>query len=104
MMFILGIGTNVGIITSVITVFCELFPNTKRWRIVLAICIICYCFGIMYITPGGQYMLNYIDFYGVTFMAIVLGIFELISAGWVYGKLTLELLLFKIICCFFFLI
>ncbi|XP_065369350.1 sodium-dependent nutrient amino acid transporter 1-like [Calliphora vicina] len=85
MMFILGVGSNVGVITSVITVVCELFPNIKRWHIVIGICIASYCFGLMYVTPGGQYMLNYIDFYGVTFVAIVLGILELISAGWVYG-------------------
>ncbi|XP_065367623.1 sodium-dependent nutrient amino acid transporter 1-like [Calliphora vicina] len=85
MMFILGVGTNVGNITSVITVVCELFPNIKRWHIVIGICTASYCFGLMYVTPGGQYMLNYIDFYAVTFVAIVLGIFELISAGWVYG-------------------
>ena len=86
MVFILGIGSNVGIITSVITVICELFPNVKRWRIVIGICLICYCCGLMYVTPGGQYMFNFIDFYGVTLIAIFLGIFELIAAGWVYGK------------------
>ncbi|KAI8120517.1 hypothetical protein FF38_10479 [Lucilia cuprina] len=85
MMFILGIGSNVGIITSVITVASELFPKIKRWRIVLVICIISHCFGLMYVTPGGQFMLNYIDFYGVTIVAFVLGILELVSAGWIYG-------------------
>ncbi|KAI8120513.1 Sodium-dependent nutrient amino acid transporter 1 [Lucilia cuprina] len=85
MLFVLGIGTNVGIITSVITVACELFPNVKRWAIVIGIAVISFCLGLMYITPGGQYMLNYIDFYGVTFVAIVMGICEIITAGWIYG-------------------
>ncbi|KAM7342265.1 sodium-dependent nutrient amino acid transporter 1-like [Cochliomyia hominivorax] len=85
MLLILGVGSNVGIITSVITVACELFPKIKRWKIVIAISIVCYFFGLMYVTPGGQYMFNYIDFYGVTFVAIVTGIFELITAAWIYG-------------------
>lgn len=87
MMFILGVGSNVGVISSVITVICDRFTSVKRWIIVVVMVVISFGFGLLYVTPGGQFILNYIDFYGVTFVAIVLGIFELISAGWIYGKL-----------------
>uniref|UniRef100_A0A1I8M2C5 Transporter n=1 Tax=Musca domestica TaxID=7370 RepID=A0A1I8M2C5_MUSDO len=85
MMFILGVGSNVGVISSVITVICDGFPAIKRWIVVCVMVVICYCFGLMYITPGGQFIMNYIDFYAVTLVAIVLGIFELIAASWIYG-------------------
>lgn len=86
MIFILGVGSNVGIISTVITVICDRFTSFKRWTVVVVIVVVCYCFGLMYVTPGGQFLLNYIDFYGVTLVATVLGIFELITAGWIYGK------------------
>ncbi|XP_075167565.1 sodium-dependent nutrient amino acid transporter 1-like [Haematobia irritans] len=85
MLFILGVGTNAGVFSTVITVICDRFTTIKRWIVVVVMALICYCFGLMYITPGGQFMLNYIDFYAVTLVAIVLAIFELISAAWVYG-------------------
>ncbi|XP_073811812.1 uncharacterized protein [Musca autumnalis] len=89
MMFILGVGSNVGVISSVVTVICDGFTSTKRWIVVIVMVVICYCFGLMYITPGGQFIMNYIDFYAVTLVAIVLGIFELIAASWIYGPSTL---------------
>uniref|UniRef100_A0A1I8PI57 Transporter n=1 Tax=Stomoxys calcitrans TaxID=35570 RepID=A0A1I8PI57_STOCA len=85
MLFILGVGTNAGVFSTVITVICDRFTTAKRWMVVLVTAVVCYCFGLMYVTPGGQFMLSYIDFYGVTFVAIVLAIFELISAAWIYG-------------------
>uniref|UniRef100_A0A1I8QAK1 Transporter n=1 Tax=Stomoxys calcitrans TaxID=35570 RepID=A0A1I8QAK1_STOCA len=85
MLFILGVGTNAGVFSTVITVICDRFTTVKRWIILVVTASVCYGFGLMYVTPGGQFMLSYIDFYGVTFVAIVLAIFELISVAWVYG-------------------
>uniref|UniRef100_A0A1I8MJW7 Transporter n=1 Tax=Musca domestica TaxID=7370 RepID=A0A1I8MJW7_MUSDO len=85
MLFTLGVGTITGVFSTSITVICDRFVSAKRWIVVIVMATICYCFGLMYITPGGQFMLNYIDFYGVTFIAIVLAIVELISAAWIYG-------------------
>ncbi|XP_073845258.1 sodium-dependent nutrient amino acid transporter 1-like [Musca autumnalis] len=85
MLFTLGVGTITGVFSTSINVICDRFISAKRWIVVIVMAIICYCFGLMYITPGGQFMLNYIDFYGVTFIAIVLAIVELVSAAWVYG-------------------
>jgi len=36
-------------------------------------------------TPGGQFILNLVDFYGCTFIALVLAIAELLAVGWIYG-------------------
>ncbi|XP_013107991.2 sodium-dependent nutrient amino acid transporter 1 isoform X1 [Stomoxys calcitrans] len=85
MLFILGIGSNVGIISTVITVISDQFPNIKRWIVVLASVLICYGLALLYVTPGGQFVLNYIDFYAVTLVVTVLGVFELLSASWIYG-------------------
>jgi len=36
-------------------------------------------------TPGGQFILNLVDFYGVSFTALILAIGELVAVAWIYG-------------------
>ncbi|XP_013107994.2 sodium-dependent nutrient amino acid transporter 1 [Stomoxys calcitrans] len=85
MLFVLGIGSNVGMASCVMTVIKDRFTQTKHWVIVVSIALVCYLLGLMYITPGGQYVLNLLDFYGASFVALVLAIFELLAVGWIYG-------------------
>ncbi|XP_017490368.1 PREDICTED: sodium-dependent nutrient amino acid transporter 1-like, partial [Rhagoletis zephyria] len=89
MLFVLGIGSNVGMASCVMTVLKDQFTNTKQWIIAVGIAVVCYGIGLIYITPGGQYLLNFMDFYGASFVALVLAIFELIAVGWIYGVKTL---------------
>lgn len=86
MLFVLGIGSNVGMATCVLTVIKDRFTQTRNWIIVICIAIVCYLWGLLYLTPGGQYILNLLDFYGASFVALVLAIFELVAVGWIYGK------------------
>lgn len=86
MLFVLGIGSNVGMVNCIITVIKDRFTNIKNWMVVVSVAVICYCLGLLYITPGGQYVLNFLDFYGASFVALVLAIFELVAVGWIYGK------------------
>lgn len=86
MLFVLGIGSNVGMASCLMTVIKDRFIHTKHWIIVICIAVTCYCWGLVYITPGGQFILNLLDFYGASFVALVLAIFELLAVGWIYGK------------------
>ncbi|KAL9916420.1 sodium-dependent nutrient amino acid transporter 1-like isoform 3-T8 [Glossina fuscipes fuscipes] len=85
MLFVLGIGSNVGMASCLMTVIKDRFIHTKHWIIVVCIAVTCYCWGLVYITPGGQFILNLLDFYGASFVALVLAIFELLAVGWIYG-------------------
>ncbi|XP_017868514.1 PREDICTED: sodium-dependent nutrient amino acid transporter 1 [Drosophila arizonae] len=85
MLFVLGIGSNVGMVSCLTTVLKEQFTQLKQWHIVVFISTIGYLLGLLYITPGGQFVLNLLDFFGATFVALVLAIFELVAIGWVYG-------------------
>ncbi|XP_068146609.1 sodium-dependent nutrient amino acid transporter 1 [Drosophila tropicalis] len=85
MLFVLGIGSNVGMASCLSTVIKDQFVNLKNWVVVVGIAIVGYFLGLFYITPGGQYVLNLLDFFGATFVALVLAIFELIAIGWIYG-------------------
>ncbi|XP_055372891.1 sodium-dependent nutrient amino acid transporter 1 [Condylostylus longicornis] len=85
MLFVLGIGSNVGMASCIMTVIRDRFSNWSHWMVALGISIGGFAIGNIYLTPGGQYMLNLLDFYGASFVAFVLAIAELIAVGWIYG-------------------
>lgn len=85
MLFVLGIGSIVGMCGAVITVIRDQFVHLKKLYVVFGTCGVGFLIGIIYLTPGGQYLLNLFDFYGASFIAFFLAIAELISVGWIYG-------------------
>lgn len=85
MLLILGIGSNIGMASSVINVVKDRFPHLPHWKLATGASMIGFLCGLVYMTPGGQFVLNLVDFYGCTFIALVLAIAELIAVGWIYG-------------------
>ncbi|XP_058459188.1 sodium-dependent nutrient amino acid transporter 1-like [Malaya genurostris] len=85
MLFVLGIGSNVGMATTIMTVIRDRFPNLKPSLVAFVIAIAGFGIGIIYTTPGGQFMLNFLDFYGASFVALVLAVFEILTFAWIYG-------------------
>ncbi|ALC43615.1 CG4476 [Drosophila busckii] len=84
MLFLLGVGSNVGMVSCIMSVLKDRFVHTKLWLIVLCISLLGFLVGLLYITPGGQHIVTLLDFHGVTFVSLVAAIFELIAVGWVY--------------------
>uniref|UniRef100_T1GN94 Sodium-dependent nutrient amino acid transporter 1 n=1 Tax=Megaselia scalaris TaxID=36166 RepID=T1GN94_MEGSC len=41
--------------------------------------------GLVYLTPGGQWILNLVDTYGGTYVVFCLAVFEMVGIFWVYG-------------------
>lgn len=85
MLLVLGIGSNIGMASSVINVVKDRFPQLPHWQLAIGASLIGFLCGLVYMTPGGQFVLNLVDFYGCTFIALVLAIAELLAIGWVYG-------------------
>ncbi|XP_034097312.1 sodium-dependent nutrient amino acid transporter 1 isoform X1 [Drosophila albomicans] len=85
MLFVLGIGSNIAMTSCTVTAIRDRFPNFKQWQCSLLIAVVSFLIGLMYITPGGQYMLTLVDFFGASMIALVLGIAELYTIGWIYG-------------------
>ncbi|XP_017860214.1 PREDICTED: sodium-dependent nutrient amino acid transporter 1 isoform X1 [Drosophila arizonae] len=85
MLFVLGIGSNIAMTSCTVTAIRDRFPNFKQWQCSLLIAVVSFIIGLMYITPGGQYMLTLVDFFGASMIALVLGIAELYTIGWIYG-------------------
>ena len=48
-----------------------------------------YGIGLFYVTPGGQIMLEMVDYYGGTVLILALAAVEVMAIGWIYGTNTL---------------
>lgn len=86
MLLVLGMGSNVGMASCVITVIKDRFTHMSHWMLATVMAIVGFLCGIIYMTPGGQFVLNLVDFFGCSFIALFLAIAELISIAWIYGK------------------
>lgn len=85
MLFTLGIGSNIGMTSCILTVIRDTFPNLKCWKVVLAIATVGVSVGSIYTTPGGQFVITFLDFYGASFVALILAIIEIFTVSWIYG-------------------
>ncbi|XP_065366659.1 sodium-dependent nutrient amino acid transporter 1 [Calliphora vicina] len=85
MLFVLGIGSTVGMGSCIIRVLRDQFVNSSNWPLALGLTVVGFAISIVYMCPGGQFILNLVDFYGVSFTALILAIAELLAVSWVYG-------------------
>ncbi|XP_012219264.2 sodium-dependent nutrient amino acid transporter 1-like isoform X1 [Linepithema humile] len=85
MLFILGIGTTVAFCNVIISIIKDQFPQLKQWKIAGVLSILGFSVGVVYCTPGGQYILNLVDYFGGTFIIVFLACFEVIGISWIYG-------------------
>lgn len=87
MLFILGVGSTVGMGSCIIRVIKDRFPLISNWSLSMSLSVIGFMCSLVYMTPGGQFILNLVDFYGVSFTALILAIGELVAVGWIYGEI-----------------
>jgi solute carrier family 6 amino acid transporter-like protein 5/7/9/14 len=85
MLFSLGVGSAVSWQMGIITVICDQFPKLSKLLVTSVSCIICFLVGLIYVTPGGQFMLTLVDSFGGNFTIYVLATLEVIGVAWVYG-------------------
>ncbi|XP_063874832.1 sodium-dependent nutrient amino acid transporter 1-like isoform X2 [Scylla paramamosain] len=85
MLFTLGIGSLTGTMGNVIGVITFNIPSGKRVYATLGICITNFLFGLIYITPGGQWIMNLVDYFGGGFITYVLVLLEVVSVSYIYG-------------------
>ncbi|CAG7629273.1 unnamed protein product [Allacma fusca] len=85
MLFTIGLGSACSLANAVVTVIADEFPSTKRWILVAGICVGGFLFGLIYVTPGGQFMVTLVDYYGVSFLLYVMAVLEVVGVAWFYG-------------------
>lgn len=88
MLFVLGVGSAVGLQSSIVTNLMDIFPKTKYWQMAGICCLGGFLVGLIYVTPGGQWMLNLVDHFGGTFLIFALAILQLIGIFWIYGRMS----------------
>jgi len=85
MLVTLGLGSATGLLTGIITVFCDLWPEKNKTMITGIICLIGFAIGSVYVTPGGQAILALVDYFGGGFIIFLIAIIEVIGVSWIYG-------------------
>ncbi|CAB3381847.1 Hypothetical predicted protein [Cloeon dipterum] len=85
MLYTLGIGSAISLVGAVITSYCDQFPDHKRWIVTLVVCIGGFLVGLVYVTPGGQWILDLVDHYSGGFIIYILALTEVIGIAWIYG-------------------
>lgn len=85
MLFLFCVGSNMGMANCIMTVIRDRYPEVKCWKIVIGIVTFGISIGLIYTSPGGQFIINLLDFYGASFVALVLATVELVSVSWIYG-------------------
>ncbi|CAL8125443.1 unnamed protein product [Orchesella dallaii] len=85
MMFTLGLGSAVSDAGAIISIFCDQFPKLVRWHVTIVICFIGAAVGIVYTTPGGQFIVDLVDFFGGSFVIYTTSVLEVIGIAWIYG-------------------
>ncbi|XP_055596972.1 sodium-dependent nutrient amino acid transporter 1-like isoform X2 [Uranotaenia lowii] len=85
MLFIVGIGSNLGVLTSIITAVRDFCPKVSNWKVACTICVIGFSLSTVYVAPGGLDLLDVFDLYGAKYVTLTFALFELITFGWIYG-------------------
>jgi len=58
MLFTLGVGSAVGLQSAINSNLKDIFPKCKSWLMAAITCSIGFLIGLVYVTPGGQWILN----------------------------------------------
>ncbi|XP_020712549.1 sodium-dependent nutrient amino acid transporter 1 isoform X2 [Ceratitis capitata] len=85
MLFVLGVGSIVALHCTIVTVICDQFKSLRYWKVALLTSICGFLASIIYVTPGGQWILNLVDYYGGTYVIFGLAILETVGISWIYG-------------------
>ncbi|KAH0819792.1 hypothetical protein GEV33_003000 [Tenebrio molitor] len=85
MLFVLGVGSLVALHGTANTVVQDIFPKLAGWKVSACTATAGFLIGLMYVTPGGQFMLNLVDYFGGTFIIFIFTVLEVTGVAWVYG-------------------
>merc|ERR1712173_21109 len=85
MLITLGLGSAIGLLSSVTTTLTDSFPTMDKKTIIKLCCAVGFAIGVFYVTPGGMLMLDMVDHYGGTMLILGLASLEIIGIAWVYG-------------------
>jgi solute carrier family 6 (neurotransmitter transporter, glycine) member 5/9 len=83
--FFLHSGSNVAMTSCLVTEIKDHFKKVTNFQATSVIAIFGTILGSIYYTQGGQHILSIVDYYGATFIAFNLVVFELGTFCYIYG-------------------
>ncbi|CAK9291420.1 unnamed protein product [Gordionus sp. m RMFG-2023] len=89
MLYSLGLDSSVALISTLTSAIHDQLPKFFPWKhktyLCLALCFICFLLGLPFITYGGFYVFDLVNFYVGDFCLIMIAATELIAIMWIYG-------------------
>uniref|UniRef100_A0A8C5NH44 Transporter n=1 Tax=Gouania willdenowi TaxID=441366 RepID=A0A8C5NH44_GOUWI len=91
MIIMLGLDTQFVSLEALMTSVTDLYPHLirrghRRELLLLVICVVCFLFGLVMVTPGGLYVFQIYDHFSCSGASLLLlSIFQSLAIGWVYG-------------------
>lgn len=85
MLLTLAAGSAVAWQMAAISVVCDNFPKLSRFWITAAFSVFGFIVSLIYVTPGGQFMVTLVDNFGGNVNIYILATLECIGIAWVYG-------------------
>ncbi|XP_076364904.1 LOW QUALITY PROTEIN: sodium-dependent nutrient amino acid transporter 1-like [Tachypleus tridentatus] len=87
MLFLLGLGTVIGFVESILTVIKDEIPKLHQNKATLALglCLLCFLGGLPLTTNAGLYVMYLLDNYCVGAAAFLYAIFEISGVMYIYG-------------------
>ncbi|XP_046631270.1 sodium-dependent nutrient amino acid transporter 1-like [Daphnia pulicaria] len=85
MLITLAIGSASGLAGCIITILSDDLPHIPRWIVTAFVCAASFLIGLVYVTPGGQYILDLVDYFGGGFIIYIMVIAETVAVCWIYG-------------------
>lgn len=89
MLATLGLGSASGLINTCITILSDDFHSLSKNLVTSLVCLLGFCAGVVYTTPGGQAVLELVDYYGGSLMVLFLAVVEIIALAWIYRTCNL---------------
>nr|AHH29249.1 nutrient amino acid transporter [Leptinotarsa decemlineata] len=85
MLFILGVGSLIALYGSASTVIMDSYPHLNISYVSFGTAVVGFIIGLVYITPGGQWIFTMVDFYAGTAIFFFMNTSEIIIIAWWYG-------------------
>ncbi|XP_071083813.1 sodium- and chloride-dependent glycine transporter 1-like [Haliotis cracherodii] len=87
LLFVLSLDSLFGMVETVISAIMDEYPFLLKWRMSVnaVYCAVSFLLGLIFITEGGMYVFQLVDWYFGAMFLIFAGFLECIILAWVYG-------------------
>lgn len=92
----LGIDSAFSLVEAVNVVISDTKKAWVKHKIAFVVCLIAFLCGIIFSTRAGLYFLDIVDHFVTNYNLVIVGLFECIAVGWIYGAEKLRVYINKV--------